>query len=395
MCDKMDFNVGVVLPSAGSGLRMNSADSVPKQYIKILKKPLFLYAVEAFSSLDYVKKIVLVADNVEKMTGCLLEFGLAENNRILVTRGCTTRHRSIKKGLQELEKFRDEFDLKVVVVHDAVRPFVPKTLMDELVRESLSSGAAGPTKSLVSTVVKPSPQGSLEDSLQRTLYANSETPQSFRFDILMSAYSKISEEDLDFGTECLQLVMKYCGVNAKLIPTEHDLSKVTYNRDVYTVESVLKEKMSDVCIISERETEVLKLLADTLIGRVASLKTLVGSLSENSKENGKTYNNVVLFHHKEIQQDRHLLDFANLIDLERRGLIIHIIDHASIDGLQSMSVYNLHRNSRKMAHHYEKLSKGVVVIHCVSSNELQRIASMVLSLISDDPQTFSGQTLFL
>ncbi|KAF6206081.1 hypothetical protein GE061_017306 [Apolygus lucorum] len=395
MGDTVDFSVGVVLPSAGSGERMNSAASLPKQYIKILKKPLFLYAVEAFFSLDYVKKIVLVADNVERMTGCLLEFGLHDNSRILVTKGGTTRHRSIKKGLQELEKFRDELDLKVVVVHDAVRPFVPKTLIDELVRESHSNGAAGPTKPLVSTVVKPSAQGTLENSLQRSLYANSETPQSFQFDLLMSAYSKLSEEDLEFGTECLQLILKYCGVNAKLVPTEHDLSKVTYNRDVYTVESLLKEKMSDVCIISDRETEVLKLIADTLTGRVASLQTLVGSLSDKAKDNGKTYNTVVLFHHKEIQQDRHLLDFANLIDLERRGLIIHIIDHASIDGLQSMSVYNLHRNSRKMAHHYEKLSKGVVVIHCVSSNEVQRIASMVLSLISDDPQTFSGQTLFL
>lgn len=63
--------------------------------------------------------------------------------------------------------------------------------------------------------------------------------------------------------------------------------------------------------------------------------------------------------------------------------------------MQSMSVYNLHRNSRKMAHHYEKLHKGVVVIHCVSSNEAQKVTNIVISLLQSDPQTFSGQTLFL
>ncbi|BES96042.1 Isoprenoid synthase domain containing [Nesidiocoris tenuis] len=391
----VDVNVGVVLPAAGSGERMSSGASLPKQYIKILKKPLFLYAVEAFLALDYVKKIVLVADNVGRMSTCLLDAGLGEDDRILVTGGDTTRHRSIRKGLQELQKFRDEFDLKVAIVHDAVRPFVPKALVDELVAESAGAGAAGPVRPLVSTVVRPDADSFLEGSLKRQLYANSETPQAFSLDILSSAYSQISEEELDEGTECLQLVQNYCGVRAKLIPTEQNLAKVTYHQDVFAVEAVLREKTTDVCVISEKETDVLRLLVDSLAGRVSSLKTILGSPSEKAKENGKTYNTVVLLHHKEIQPDLHLLDFANLIDLDRRGLIVHIIDHASVDGLQSMSVYNLHRNSRKMAHHYEKLHKGVVVIHCVSSNEVQKIISIVSALTLEDPHTFSGQTLFL
>ena len=72
-----------------------------------------------------------------------------------------------------------------------------------------------------------------------------------------------------------------------------------------------------------------------------------------------------------------------------------MIDHASVDELQSMSVYNLHRNSYKMAHNYEKLNKGVIVIHCVSSNELQKLVDIVVSLMQLDPFIFSGQTLFL
>lgn len=76
-------------------------------------------------------------------------------------------------------------------------------------------------------------------------------------------------------------------------------------------------------------------------------------------------------------------------------MIIHIIDNAKIDGMQSMSVYNLHRSGRTMAHHYEKLRKGVVVIHCITTNEDRQLVELVVTLVQADPLTFTGQTFFL
>ncbi|XP_073971937.1 D-ribitol-5-phosphate cytidylyltransferase-like isoform X2 [Rhodnius prolixus] len=366
----VDFEVGVVLPAAGCGERMGS--SVPKQYIKILKKPLFIYALEEFLSIRYVKKISLVVDNIEMTTDILKEFGLADSQKVSVVFGDKTRHRSIKAGLLELQRHYQESDIKVVVVHDAVRPFVPRSLLGELVRSAAEVGAAGPVRPLVSTVVKPGNDSCLDASLQRSAYAASETPQAFQFEILMSAYAKCTEEELDLGTECLQLVLTHCGLRPKLITSSDDLWKVTYNKDIYIVEATIREKSTDVCIITDFESDALNLLEDALKNKVASVKIVLGTSSSKNQDNGKKYNTVILLHRHEIQQDLHLVDFANLIDLDKQGLIIHIIDHASIDGMQSMSVYNLHRNSRKMAHHYEKLHKGVVVIHCVSSNEAQK-----------------------
>jgi len=72
-----------------------------------------------------------------------------------------------------------------------------------------------------------------------------------------------------------------------------------------------------------------------------------------------------------------------------------VIEHTSADGMQSMSVYDLHRSGRNMAKHYEKLQKGVVVIHCLTPGEDRRLAELVSSLILSDASTFSGQTLFL
>lgn len=76
------------------------------------------------------------------------------------------------------------------------------------------------------------------------------------------------------------------------------------------------EKTTDVCIITDEENEAVRLLDDSLHGKVGSLEVVVGDPS--SKNLDKTYNIVILFHSREIQQDLHLLDFASLIDLDKQ-----------------------------------------------------------------------------
>lgn len=103
----VEFDVGVVIPCAGSSERMGG--SIPKQYIKIMGRPLFLYAVEEFRSLNYVKKISLVVDNVEHVSNILQEHGLGECQKIMLTSGSSSRHRSIKAGLQDLHRVCEVF----------------------------------------------------------------------------------------------------------------------------------------------------------------------------------------------------------------------------------------------------------------------------------------------
>lgn len=389
----VEFDVGVVIPCAGSSERMGG--SIPKQYIKIMGRPLFLYAVEEFRSLNYVKKISLVVDNVEHVSNILQEHGLGECQKIMLTSGSSSRHRSIKAGLQDLHRVCEvpDSEIKVVIVHDGVRPFVCVDLLTDLIKTASTVGAAGFVRPLVSTILSTNQESTMEKALIRNQHLASETPQAFQFSLLLSAYNKCSEEELDNGTECLQLVLSHCGINAKLIPGKEELFKVTHKKDLYIAEGLLREKTTDVCIITDEENEAVGLLHDSLHDKVGSLEVVVGDPS--SKNLDKTYNIVILFHSREIQQDLHLLDFASLIDLDKQGLIIHVIEHASVEGLQGVSVYNLHRNSRKMAHNYEKLRKGVVIVHSVSSNENQRLVDILTTVVTSGYQIFSGQTLFI
>lgn len=54
---------------------------------------------------------------------------------------------------------------------------------------------------------------------------------------------KCSADDLEHGTECLQLALKYCGVRAKLIPGPDCLWKVTDKKDYYSVIPYMRGKL--------------------------------------------------------------------------------------------------------------------------------------------------------
>jgi len=83
---------------------------------------------------------------------------------------------------------------KVVIVHDGARPFVPKELLQDLVVAAAEHGAAGATRPLTSTVLRPQEDGCLDVSLDRSLHVGSETPQAFLFEMLCEAYAKVIVE---------------------------------------------------------------------------------------------------------------------------------------------------------------------------------------------------------
>ncbi|XP_049946117.1 D-ribitol-5-phosphate cytidylyltransferase-like [Schistocerca serialis cubense] len=407
----ISFEVGVILPSAGTGERVGA--SSPKQYIEIMGRPILLYALEEVLRPPWVRRVALVVDSPEKVQTVLDGSGIKGADRVSVVRGGCSRHRSIRNGLQALQKA--EAGVRVVVVHDAVRPLVPAELLERLVVLAEHHGAAGATRPLTSTVVRASPDAGgtllLQASLDRDSHLASETPQAFRTEVLATAYNKSTEDELDRGTECLALVLRHAGVRPRLLEGPPDLWKVTHKRDVYAAAGCLRERSTRVCVVAAADTEAARLLAEELTPRVGELARITtGSLPEPGDSPPgtppataaaapavtSTYNTVVFFHVHEISQDGQLLDLATVLDVEKQGVIVHVIEHPEGDGMRGVSALELHRSGRHMARHHEKLRKAVVVVHWLSAGEERGLAHLVSALVlSDDPRAFSGQTLFL
>nr|XP_020471239.1 isoprenoid synthase domain-containing protein isoform X2 [Monopterus albus] len=262
----VNFPVSVVLPAAGTGERTGL--QTPKQFCSFLGRPLISYTIQAFERVSWIQSIVVVVlkENMALMTDIIQRF---QHRKVRVVPGGSTRHRSICSGVLALGELEGEeshaaVQPKVVIIHDAVRPFVEADFLYKIAMAAKEQGAAGAIRPLVSTVIATTSEGYLDHSLDRAKYRASEMPQGFTYDVIYQAYQRCTESDFDFGTECLHLALQYCGVSAKLIEGPPTLWKVTYKRDLAAAESIIKETLSrSACVVTGASAQAVT-LAGTL-----------------------------------------------------------------------------------------------------------------------------------
>ncbi|XP_049439297.1 D-ribitol-5-phosphate cytidylyltransferase [Epinephelus fuscoguttatus] len=279
----VDFPVSVVLPAGGTGERTGL--QTPKQFCSFLSRPLISYTIQAFERVSWIQSIVVVVakENMDLMTDIAQRF---QHRKVRAVPGGSTRHRSICNGVLALGEGEEERP-KVVIIHDAVRPFVEEDFLYKITMAAKEQGAAGAIRPLVSTVIATTSEGYLDHSLERAKYRASEMPQGFTYDVIYQAYQRCSESDFEFGTECLHLALQYCGTNAKLIQGPPTLWKVTYKRDLAAAESIIKDSLSQsACVITGESAQAVT-LAGALQKAVGALDMELDVIPDLMGENGR------------------------------------------------------------------------------------------------------------
>ncbi|NXU36439.1 ISPD cytidylyltransferase, partial [Drymodes brunneopygia] len=300
--------------------------------------------------ISWISDIIVVVspENIETMKSIIEKYG---HKRVTVVEGGRTRHRSIFNGLKVFAK--NEFSScflqkpEVVIIHDAVRPFVEEDIVSKVVMAAKEHGAAGAIRPLVSTVIASAADGCLDHSLERARYRASEMPQAFLFDTIYEAYQQCTDYDLDYGTECLHLALKYCKTNAKLVEGMADLWKVTYRRDLYAAESIIKDNLSQqVCVIShvkESLPQVGFLLTESLKSQI-KVEAVSVSLSKNDSHlqniiSGQCYNFVCVNDKRCVIQDtQELVDMLEKSNIPLLNPVVLISVHLDMSENNPFSI---------------------------------------------------------
>ncbi|NXC27644.1 ISPD cytidylyltransferase, partial [Campylorhamphus procurvoides] len=341
-------SVSAVLPAGGSGQRLGGA--TPKQFCAVQGRPLVSYAVRALERISWISDIIVVVspENIKTMKTIIEKY---DHKRVMVVEGGITRHRSIFNGLKVFAEKEFSSHLlqkpEVVIIHDAVRPFVEEDILSKVVMAAKEHGAAGAIRPLVSTVIASSADGCLDHSLERDRYRASEMPQAFLFDTIYEAYQLCTDYDLDYGTECLHLALKYCKTNAKLIEGTADLWKVTYKRDLYAAESIIKENLSqEVCVITDAKETVAQvgfLLSESLKSQI---KVEAVSISQSKNDShlqnilsGQCYNFIYVNDKKcAIQETQQIVDILEKSDVPLLYPVVLILVHLDMSENNSFSI---------------------------------------------------------
>lgn len=223
-----------IIVAGGSGTR--AGGSIPKQLQPLAGRPVFIHAMEAFLDEDADTHIILVtnAAYTEFFRSYVDEVRLRRSFSCSFTEGGSTRSRSVINALRLIA----EPACTLMAVHDAARPLVSPAMIRRGWQTASEHGAAVPAVPLTDSIRRLTDGGSV--SVPRSEYVAVQTPQVFAGDILVGAYTSLSEEDLDAVTDDASAV-EMSGRQPALYDGEPTNIKITGPHDLRIAEFLMQK----------------------------------------------------------------------------------------------------------------------------------------------------------
>lgn len=169
--------VGVVLPAGGAGRRMGG--DIPKQFRDLGGAPVLVQTLRAFARGAAGPAVVVVPAGEEAETDRLLR---AHGAEAAVVAGGPTRQASVANGVAALPP-----DVGLVLVHDAVRPFVSGAVVGRVVEAARRAGAAAAAVPVADTLRRGGAGPLFGETVDRAGLWAMQTPQAARRDWLVRA----------------------------------------------------------------------------------------------------------------------------------------------------------------------------------------------------------------
>ncbi|MBN2219943.1 MAG: 2-C-methyl-D-erythritol 4-phosphate cytidylyltransferase [Kosmotogaceae bacterium] len=197
------MKTGAIIVAGGTGRRMKS--SLPKQFMTLGGKEMFVRSVEIFHGSDFIYFTVLVVhkDWIDKAKEILQKRGM---NSVMVVPGGESRQESVYNGLLFCRRISPE----TIMIHDAARPFFSRNQIPELLRLVAPGNGVAVTERVNDTVYLVENSDVL-DVPERNHLRLAETPQTFPYDEILEAHIKAAEESILSSTDDVQLFVRSGG----------------------------------------------------------------------------------------------------------------------------------------------------------------------------------------
>ena len=216
----MPGDVALILPAAGLGTRMKAA--VRKPFLEIAGKPILALTLERFHGIARIGQIIIAVngDDLARRQAMLAEWaplGVTD-----VVAGGATRTESVRNALAALGG-----DAKIVLIHDAVRPFVHHGVISAVIDAAGKTGAAIAAVPVKDTI-KRVDEGRIVGTVPRLGLYLAQTPQGFRREIIERVYRDLAGADF---TDDASLV-EASGGEVAIVESTYDNIKITTPEDL-------------------------------------------------------------------------------------------------------------------------------------------------------------------
>lgn len=236
------MNIALIL-AAGSGTRMGNT-SKPKQFLEIYNKPLIVHTIEAFELHDQIDGILVVTNGsyVDQVKIWCKQYDLSKVRYVVA--GGSSRRISVYNGLKQLKEAGIQDD-DLVLIHDAARPLISQSIISENIVSGLKYGAVDTVIPSSDTIIRSIDKETIVEIQKRSEQYQGQTPQTFKFGIIVKAHEEAIRNDNTETTDDCRLVFN-TGVPIHLVNGSKLNFKITTFDDLMMLKALLKIGKTEV-----------------------------------------------------------------------------------------------------------------------------------------------------
>jgi 2-C-methyl-D-erythritol 4-phosphate cytidylyltransferase/2-C-methyl-D-erythritol 2,4-cyclodiphosphate synthase len=266
------------------GLGTRSGLDVPKQYAHIAGKPVLRYGTERFLHHSAIENVLVV---IRPEHADLYQNATEDLSLLPHAIGGNTRQASVKAGLNALKAYNPD----AVLIHDAARPYLSDSLIDNLVDALEKHDAVIPTLAMTDTI-KQVNDGMVETTLDRSRLKRVQTPQAFAYNMMHDLHEQF--QNMSFTDDAA--LCEHAGIEVHCTQGEETNRKLTTAEDFvmqltprtglgYDVHQLIEhehnaEKVITLCGIQILHTHYLKGHSDADVGLHAITDALLGAVGK-------------------------------------------------------------------------------------------------------------------
>ena len=237
-------NYWVIVPAAGTGQRFGA--ELAKQFHSIGHRLVADHTLGRLLEIPKVKKILVPCDTRSEYWA---QVSATQDSRVELIEGGAERVHSVLKGLHALGNLAASDDW--VLVHDMARPCVTSADINKLINQLDGHQVGGILATPISDTLKQvsskkaATQNSIEKTLDRSDYRGAQTPQMFRYGLLIRALETMLQGQQMPTDEASAI--EFIGEQAMIIEGRRDNIKITHREDLIIAQAIMGYQETEQC----------------------------------------------------------------------------------------------------------------------------------------------------
>lgn len=232
-------NIGVIL-AGGNGSRFGG--NLPKQFIKVAGKTIIEHTLDVFQKCESIDEVAIV---INPSFTNEIESIVNNNQYNKVKKILLGGKERSDSSLAAINAYQDEENADEIklIFHDAVRPFINRTIINEVINSLSTCNAVDVAIKATDTIIEVSDKDQIVNVPNRDHLRQGQTPQAFRLKTIKKAYKKALADPHFKATDDCGVVLKYLPEETiTVVEGSAENIKITYDLDMFIADKLFQLK---------------------------------------------------------------------------------------------------------------------------------------------------------